>query len=32
MKARQTGADFYTFQGIRKIGGYAPVQETGWIV
>jgi methyl-accepting chemotaxis protein len=30
MLARQTGADFYTFQGVNKVAGYAPIDVTGW--
>jgi methyl-accepting chemotaxis protein len=30
MLAKQTGADFYTFQGIKKVAGYAPVPLASW--
>ena len=30
MLAKQTGSDFYTFQGIKKVAGYAPVPLTNW--
>lgn len=32
MMARQTGSDFYDFQGVRKVAGYAPVELTGWAI
>ncbi|TWI72993.1 methyl-accepting chemotaxis sensory transducer with Cache sensor [Desulfobotulus alkaliphilus] len=28
----QTGADSYVFQGVRKMAGFAPVKNTGWVV
>ncbi len=30
MLAKETGAEFYTFQGIKKVAGYAPVPLTNW--
>ena len=30
MLAKQTGSDFYTFQGIKKVAGYAPVPLASW--
>ena len=32
MLAQQTGVDSYTFEGIHKIAGFAPVPLTGWSV
>jgi len=30
--ARQTGVEVYTFEGVEKVAGYAPVPLTGWAV
>lgn len=30
MLAKQTGSEFYTFQGDRKVAGFAPVEVTNW--
>jgi len=30
MMARQSGVESYTFQGVKKIAGYAPVEHTTW--
>jgi methyl-accepting chemotaxis protein len=32
MIAGQTGAEYYSFEGVKKIAGYAPVALTGWSV
>ncbi|MFH0995922.1 MAG: methyl-accepting chemotaxis protein [Pseudomonadota bacterium] len=32
MMAHQTGVEAYTFEGIEKIAGFAPVELTGWSV
>jgi len=32
MLAHQTGVESYTFEGIDKIAGYAPVELTGWSI
>ena len=32
MTSRQTGAEFYTFEGIQKVAGFAPVELTGWSI
>ncbi len=32
MVSKQTGAEEYTFQGIEKVAGFAPVESTGWSV
>jgi methyl-accepting chemotaxis protein len=32
MMAGQTGVDYYTYMGVRKIAGYAPVALTGWSI
>ena len=32
MMAHQTGVENYSFEGIEKIGGFAPVELTGWSV
>ncbi len=32
MLAHQTGVDSYTFEGIEKIAGFAPVELTGWSI
>lgn len=31
MLSRQIGADVYNFLGVKKIGGYAPVEASGWM-
>jgi len=30
--SQKSGADKYTFMGVRKVAGYAPVELTGWSV
>jgi methyl-accepting chemotaxis protein len=32
MLAKQIGSEFYIFQGLEKVAGYAPVELTGWSV
>lgn len=32
MVSQQSGAEYYTFKGIEKIAGYAPVTLSGWSV
>jgi methyl-accepting chemotaxis protein len=32
MKARQSGVEKYTFTGIKKMAGYAPVTAGGWTI
>ncbi len=32
MMALETGVEFYTFEGIEKIAGFAPVELTGWSI
>lgn len=32
MLARKSAAQGYTFQGIKKVAGYAPVELTGWSI
>lgn len=32
MLAHQTGTDYYTFEGIDKIAGFAPVELNGWSI
>ena len=30
MLAKQTGSEFYTFQGVKKVAGFAPIPLTNW--
>jgi methyl-accepting chemotaxis protein len=30
MLAKETGSEFYTFQGVKKVSGFAPVPLTNW--
>jgi methyl-accepting chemotaxis protein len=32
MVTQKTGAEQYTFQGVKKLAGYAPVELTGWSI
>jgi len=32
MLAKQTGSEFYTFQDVKKVAGFAPVPLTNWYV
>ncbi|MCX5856397.1 MAG: methyl-accepting chemotaxis protein [Deltaproteobacteria bacterium] len=32
MLSKQVGSEFYTFQGVKKVAGYAPIEATGWSV
>ncbi len=32
MLSHQTGVDYYTFEGIHKIAGFAPVSLSGWSI
>jgi methyl-accepting chemotaxis protein len=32
MIAQQSGAESYTFQGVKKLSGFAPVELTGWSI
>jgi methyl-accepting chemotaxis protein len=32
MTSLKTGSDLYTYKGVRKMAGYAPVETTGWSI